>query len=373
MKLILAVDALLPPLSGIGRYAWELATHYRAFPNNLDSMRFFFAERLVDDPTHLLETSRAGRASSDREKHWSLPLKGWRQWRMRREMRGYVFHSPNYFLPDSVDSGIVTVHDLSVFKYPETHPVARIKHFERGFVSTLARATHLITDSEATRSEVIDYFNWSPNRITAIGLGAGPEFHSRSASEVAIALSYYGLVHGGYSLCVSTLEPRKRIDRLLVAYLNLPQPVRERYPLVLAGSAGWLNDDLREQIEQGEREGWLRYLGFVDDSFLPLLYSGARAFLYPSVYEGFGLPVLEAMASGVPTLTSNSSSLPEISSGAAWLVEPDNHQMLLSGIEQVLCDDNWREAAIARGLQVASSQTWGRCAERTLDICRRFG
>lgn len=373
MKLILAVDALVPPLTGIGRYTWELASHYKAVRDDFDSMRFFFAGRWVADPADLLQTPGAEALASRRKHRLLRAPKSWRQWRLGREIRGHVFHSPNYFLPDSVDSGIVTLHDLSVFKYPETHPAARIKHFERGFASTLARAAHLITDSESTRIEVIDYFGWSPERITAIGLGARPEFRCRDASGVASALDEYGLVHGEYSLCVSTLEPRKRIDRLLAAYLDLPPSLRARYPLVLAGSSGWRNETLREQIEQGEREGWLRYLGFVEETLLPLLYSGARAFLYPSIYEGFGLPVLEAMASGIPTLTSNSSSLPEVAGGSAWLVEPDDHDLLREGIEQVLCDDSWRKAAIARGLRVARTLTWERCAKRTLDVYRRFG
>lgn len=373
MKLILAVDALVPPLTGIGRYAWELATHYQGMRHELDSMRFFFAGRWVSDPADLLQAPGVATLTQKHNQRLLRPPKSWRQWRLRREMRGHLFHSPNYFLPESVDSGIVTVHDLSVFKYPETHPAARIKHFERSFAATLARAVHLITDSEATRNEVIDYFGWSPERITAVALGTRTDFRRREVAEVATALSSYGLTHGGYALCVSTLEPRKRIDHLLAAYLDLPRLVRTRYPLVLAGSVGWLNDALREQIERGEQEGWLRYLGFVDERFLPLLYSGARAFLYPSVYEGFGLPVLEAMASGVPTLTSNSSSLPEVAGGAALLVEPDNHEVLRNGIEQVLCDDAWRDAAAARGLQVARMLTWERCARMTFEVYRRFG
>ncbi|MFM0595035.1 MULTISPECIES: glycosyltransferase family 4 protein [Paraburkholderia] len=373
MKLILAVDALTPPLTGIGRYAWELTQHYQILSDEFDSLRFFSGGRWVTDPVDLLQSVRSGEAIAKRQYGAWRPPKWWRIARLKREMLGQIFHSPNYFLPDVVGSGIVTVHDLSVFKYPETHPAARIAHFDRGFASTLARASHLITDSDATRKEVIEYFGWSPERITAIGLGVGPEFKVRDASATAVALRDHDLVHGGYSLCVSTLEPRKRIDRLLAAYLALPQSVRARYPLVLAGGAGWLNDKLGEQIERGEREGWLRYLGFVDETFLPLLYSGARAFLYPSIYEGFGLPVLEAMASGVPTLTSDSSSLPEVSSGAAWLVEPDNHEVLRDGIERVLSDEAWRDASIVRGLQMSSASTWERCARQTLEVCRRFG
>jgi glycosyltransferase involved in cell wall biosynthesis len=372
LKLILSVDALVPPLTGIGRYAWELASHYQALRHDFESIRFFFAGRWIADPADVFQSQRTGTLVPGSIRRLVRKPQSWRRWSMRREMRGQVFHSPNYFLPEGVDGGIVTVHDLSVFKYPETHPVARIKHFERGFASTLSRTAHMITDSEATRSEVIEYFGWSADRITAISLGARPDFRPRLEREVAVALREYGLLFGGYSLCVSTLEPRKRVDRLLAAYMDLPPPTRGRYPLVLVGSSGWLSGTLHEQIERGEREGWLRYLGFVDETVLPLLYAGARAFLYPSVYEGFGLPVLEAMASGVPTLTSNSSSLPEVAGGAAWLVQPDDHDGLREGIERVLCDESWRKTAAMCGLRVASTMTWGRCANRTLDVYRRF-
>lgn len=373
LKLILSVDALVPPLTGIGRYAWELASHYQASRDDFESMRFFFSGQWITDPADILKPKRHGALAPGRLRRLVRKPQSWRRWSLRRQVRGQVFHSPNYFLPEAVDGGIVTVHDLSVFKYPETHPIARIKHFERGFASTLSRTAHMITDSEATRSEVIEYFGWSADRITAINLGVRSDFRPRIASEVAIALSEYGLLFNGYSLCVSTLEPRKRVDRLLAAYMDLSPSIRGRYPLILVGSPGWLSGTLLKQVERGQQEGWLRYLGFVDETVLPILYAGARAFLYPSVYEGFGLPVLEAMASGVPTLTSNSSSLPEVAGGAAWLVEPNDHVALRDGIEHVLFDESWRKAASLRGLQGASTLTWDRCASRTLEVCRRFG
>ncbi|RAS23413.1 alpha-1,3-rhamnosyl/mannosyltransferase [Paraburkholderia bryophila] len=296
----------------------------------------------------------------------------WRNWSLTRDLRGHLFHSPNYFLPEQVEAGISTVHDLSVFKYPETHPVARVRHFEEKFAATLKRSVHLITDSEATRKEVIDYFNWHPDRITAIPLGAPPEFYPRSSGEESTELAIRGLAYGEYALCVSTLEPRKRIDLLIAAYQALPAPLRARYPLILAGSSGWLSDAIQEQIRRGEQEGWLKYLGFVSDTFLPILYAGARAFIFPSTYEGFGLPVLEAMASGVPTLVANCSSLPEVAAGAAWLAEPGSLDSLREGILHVLGDEEWRMSAIKRGLDVASRATWAKCAESTLQLCRRF-
>jgi glycosyltransferase involved in cell wall biosynthesis len=371
VKVVLAVDAIIPPLTGIGRYTWELANYYSGLTDKLDDVRFYMAGRWIQDPAQLLEVPI--KPSHSRVPKFLRPsAKKFSRWNGQRATRKHLFHSPNYFLPKTVSSGIVTVHDLSVFKYPEMHPAARLQHFEQSFESTLNRSVHLITDSEAIRHEVSEYFGWSLDKITSVSLGVSPEFRPYNASELVRQLSQHDLIPGRYSLCVSTLEPRKRVDRLLQAYTELPTALRQRYPLVLAGSSGWLNDELRQQITRGEEEGWLRYVGFVSEEFLPLLYAGARAFFFPSLYEGFGLPVLEALAAGVPTLTSNCSSLPEVADGAAWLVEPDDNMSLLEGVEKVLSDDVWRALAIERGLAVASGASWQRCAERTLDVYQRF-
>ncbi len=374
VKVILAVDSIRPPLTGIGRYTWELARHFASPEGGLDAIRFYFAGAWVDDVAGLLDGQPVAPTRSRLPK-WARslpPVKAFQRWNGDRRWRDHLFHSPNYFLPDECATGIVTVHDLSVFKYPETHPVERLRHFERGFASTLARAAHLVTDSEFTRREVAEFFGWPIDNITAVPLGVPAEFRPHTNDELASPLAAYQLSAGGYGLSVSTLEPRKRIDRLIDAYAELPVALRTRYPLVLVGSNGWLNDDLHAKIRKGESEQWLRYLGFVPEAVLPALYAGARAFFMPSKYEGFGLPVLEALASGVPTLTSNVSSLPEVAGDAGWLVEPDDHDALRHGIERVLSDDGWRDAARARGLELARDATWARCARRMLAVYERF-
>lgn len=372
MKLIFAIDAITPPLTGIGRYAWELATRYAANQTSFESLHFLRGKSWVDNLPSLLEVDNL----AEKPKTPSLRLKTpsmIQAWRLRAKMRGHLFHSPNYFLPDAVDKGIATIHDLSVFRYPETHPVERIKHFERSFASTLSRATHLITDSDAIRHEVSSYFGWDPQRISTVSLGVSPEFRPRTEAELSMSLSEWGLEYGRYALCVSTLEPRKRVDRLIAAYQDLPPKLRETYPLVLAGSKGWLSADLLELISTAERDGWLRYVGFVPEGRLPLLYSGARAFLFPSLYEGFGLPVLEAMSSGIPVLTSNCSSLPEVTDGAAILVDADDRDAFVEAIQRTLLDEAWRQGAVIRGIEVAKRYDWGTCARQTLEVCRRYG
>jgi alpha-1,3-rhamnosyl/mannosyltransferase len=155
---------------------------------------------------------------------------------------------------------------------------------------------------------------------------------------------------------------------LVAAYRLLPAALRQRVPLVLVGGRGWLNDALHHEIDKATAEGWLKYLGFVQESDLPLLYAGARSFAYPSIYEGFGLPVLEAMASGVPVITSNRTSLPEVTQGMALHVEPDDIDELKEAILKSIEDNNWRTAIIPQALDVASCYSWDRCIRETIAV-----
>jgi alpha-1,3-rhamnosyl/mannosyltransferase len=361
MKLVLSVEALTPPLSGIGRYNWELAQRMRHHPG-IDSIEFYRNGRWIADPASLLDPAT-------KKRPFRIPPPGWlRKINTRIKCHGAVFHGPNFFLPPCADTGVVTVHDLSVFKFPETHPAERVRHFERDFSRSMAQASHLITDTETVRQEVIEFLGWPEDRITSIPLGVSEQFSPKLPEDLRLVLSRYKLKPGGYCLCVSTLEPRKRIDKLLKAYSLMPLGVRFAYPLILVGSDGWLNESLHQTIDQGKREGWLHYLGFVPEEDLPVLFSGARLFVYPSIYEGFGLPVIEAMASGVPVVTSDRSCLPEVTQGAALLVDPDAIEVFALAIERGLFDDSWRLMAINQGLITARGYSWNRCVAETVSV-----
>lgn len=373
MRVVLSVDALTPVLTGIGRYTWQLTT---GLPNLLgaDQVRYFHQGRWVQDPALLMQTVQPlSRNKKRTRRRLKISSPRWfRELRLKWACRGEVFHGPNYYLPPCTDIGVVTVHDLSVFKFPETHPAARIRKFEREFGDTITRAAHLITDSEAIRQEVAEFLAWPADKITAVPLGVSAEFFPRPSEALAPYMSKYCLTGDGYVLCVSTLEPRKNIENLLQAYQSLPQVLRSRFPLILAGSAGWLSDSLHEKIDNYTRQGWLRYLGFVPEADLPALYAGAHLFALPSSYEGFGLPVLEAMASGIPVVTSNRSSLPEITQGAALLVDPDDVGELRELITKGLCDDGWRSAARSMGLTIAQGYSWDRCIRQTVSVYERI-
>jgi alpha-1,3-rhamnosyl/mannosyltransferase len=360
VKLTLVVDALEPPLTGIGRYTWELCSRLpgQAGVGELD---YFSNGRFVADPGKFMKSRRwPGRR---------LPRFVSRRL-VRRRLAGRLVHGPNYFLPSDAESGIITVHDLSVFRHPETHPADRRQAFEREFQRSLARASHVIADTETIRREIIETFGLADDRVSAIPLGVDARFRPRPGDELVCELASFGLQPGAYALCVSTLEPRKKIAELVRAWKGLPATERDGSPLVLAGARGWLNEALHEAIRDATREGWLKHLDFVPESSLAALYAGAKLFLYPSVYEGFGLPPLEAMASGAPVLVADRSCLPEVCGNAAGYVEPDDTQGFTAAIAAALGDSKWRKDAREKGLRRASEFSWDSCVERTADLYR---
>ena len=235
---------------------------------------------------------------------------------------------------------------------------------------TLRRADMLITDSEYTRQEIAAYFSWSPDKIRAVPLACSADFRPRTDDELAPVLNKFGLLAGEYCLYVGTIEPRKNLEALLDAYSRLPHAERQRWPLVLTGYRGWRSEQLHARIATAVAAGWARYLGFVEADELPLIYAGARLFVFPSLYEGFGLPVLEAMASGIPVVCSNASTLPEVAGDAAAMCEPQDVDTLSQLIAAGLEDETWRAGARCRGLLRAADFSWQRCARETAAVYR---
>ncbi|MBY0574376.1 MAG: glycosyltransferase family 4 protein, partial [Undibacterium sp.] len=287
--------------------------------------------------------------------------------RQLNQMQDTVFHGPNFFVPETNLPTVVTIHDLSAY-YPSIwHPATRIERMQKVIPEALKRASVVVTVSEAIKQEVIKEFGFPDAKIKVILHGVDAQYHPRSHAELRAQLAHFGLTPNAYSLFVSTVEPRKNLLNLLAAYRQLPPATRQRWPLVIAGAAGWNSDEIHAQILTASSEGWLHYLGFVGQEYLPLLYAGCRLFTYPSLYEGFGLPILEAMASGVPVLTSNCSSMPEVAAGCALLVEPKDIPQMKQAIERGLEDEAWRVQAQKNGLQRAAQLTWDACVTNTVE------
>ena len=280
---------------------------------------------------------------------------------------GDVFHATNHMFPFRVRSArtVLTIYDMTLLLFPEWHPASRLALMGSALAPAAARADRIVTPSQHTRNDVLKLLPVEPERVIVVPGGIEPIFRPRPEAETAARLAPLGLPMGDYLLFLGTIEPRKNLARLLEAAKSA-----EVGTLVVAGGHGWHNAAIREAMARLERAGRVRALGYVpDDLRLPLL-AGARAFVYPSLYEGFGLPPLEAMACGTPVLTSNVSALPEVMGDAALYVDPTDVPALAAALTRIWRDDALRADLKARGLARASQFSWDRTARETLDVYR---
>jgi alpha-1,3-rhamnosyl/mannosyltransferase len=277
-----------------------------------------------------------------------------------------VFHATNYLLTYPVQRAkrVVSIHDLTLILFPEWHPAKRLRQMRAGLRASAEAADRIIADSRATKDDIVRHLAVDPERVAIVPLAVDPSFRPLPRAEVDAALAPLGLVYGAYVLFLGTLEPRKNIGRLLEAAMKAGADVG---PLVLAGVDGWGNDELRPRIADLARQGRVRPLGYVPETLRPTLLGGARAFIYPSLYEGFGLPPLEAMACGTPVVTSDVSSLPETVGDAALLIDPLDVDGLAGAIRRLWDDEALRRDLRARGLARAREFSWERTARLTLE------
>ena len=284
----------------------------------------------------------------------------------------FVYHEPCYVLKPYLGPKICTIHDLSHIHYPESHPKERVKFLLRYLPTTINTADHIITGSEFIRQELINLCNVSSDKVTTIHHGISKVFKVRSVNQFNFVLSRYGLNGKTYLLSVGTLEPRKNLERLIYAFKKLPEHQRVKFPLVIVGVQGWKTCHLKKLVQSLIIKGQIYILGYVIEYDLPYLYSGAYGFIYLSIYEGFGFPILEALASGIPTLASNISSIPEIVDNSAILCNPFNVDEITIKIKYLLDDINWREKLKISGPKQAEKFSLSTFIEKTIDVYRKI-
>jgi len=292
----------------------------------------------------------------------------------RKGLVGYrpdIYHDPNYLSFRFDGPIVITVHDLSHVRYPETHPAIRVKAMNKFLPQAMETASNIIVDSGFVKDEVVNHFGVDPHKVHVIYLGVGENYAPRSAEELGSVLARFDLGAKSYIFAVGTLEPRKNLIQVIDAYVGLPEAIRKSTPLVIAGMKGWLSGQIEARIRKHEERGEVRWLGYVPAETLPLLYSGASMLVYPSLYEGFGLPVLEAMASGIPVITSNRASLPEVAGDVGLAVEPADVEGLRAYMRSLIEDKD--EAARRGSLGIARARlfTWQACAQQTLAVYKK--
>ncbi|MCW5880979.1 MAG: glycosyltransferase family 4 protein [Anaerolineae bacterium] len=358
--------------AGINRYIYGLLTHLPAAAPHLAFTAFVADRRLADDPPDGLALAfprwptQSRRAARIAWEQVAQPLA------LRREGVDLV-HGLAYALPAVRGArSVVTVHDLTVFLYPDA-----FNRTNRLYVATITResvrrADAIIADSANTRADIIRLLGVAPDKVVAIPLGIDEQYRPAPPAEIEALRQRYGLPPC-FILYLGTLEPRKNYPRLIRAFAQLRRQSGLAHTLVIGGGKGWLTESLFALAEQEKVASFVRFLGYVDEADLPALYSLADLYAFPSRYEGFGIPVVEAMACGTPVVCADNSSLPEAAGAAAILVNADDTDALAAALERGLTDQAWRAAARRLGQAQAARFSWRASAAQLVAAYAKAG
>lgn len=367
----LDLSAAVHHRAGLGRYAESLTRAlYALAPAELAC--FYNAERGIEPLAGLKELPA------------STVALGYKPWRMlvwagqlgripfnRLVPNASLFHATEHLLlPLYGIPTVLTVHDLIFRHLPEHHKRLNRWYLNATLPLYCRRASHIIAVSEATRQDLIASYGVAPEKVTVILEAADPQFKPQSPERLAAVRARYQLPET-YILFVGTVEPRKNLLRLLRAWEPL-YLAGDAPPLVIVGKRGWLAEDFYAALGVSPAREGVRFTGYVADEDLPALYSGASLFAFPSLYEGFGLPPLEAMACGTAVLCSNTSSLPEVVGDAALTLNPTDVEALREGLRRLLADADLREDMRERGIQRAAGFSWERAAAETYQLYQRY-
>jgi glycosyltransferase involved in cell wall biosynthesis len=352
--------------AGIGRYTRELMRALLAQPSH-HRYSFFYASRNPIDQSAIHNRQSAIHRLPFHDK-WLM--RGWQRLRLPIPVelivgRVDLFHSPDFTLPPTLPGvpTLLTVHDLSFIRDPDSAWPSLRAFLNKAVPRSVKRATHVLADSQATKSDLIELFGTPAEKISVLYSGVEARFAPvRDRAEIDRVCAKYQLPRP-FILAVGTLQPRKNYGRLIEAFARLRD-----YHLVIAGGKGWMVETIFEQVHRSGLEGRVHFPGFVDDADLPALYSAADLFAYVSLYEGFGLPLLEAMACGTPVIGSNTSSLPEVIGEAGLQVDPRSVDDIARALQQMIDRPELRERAIEAGLERAKSFTWEKAARELLTI-----
>ncbi|MGC9400442.1 MAG: glycosyltransferase family 4 protein [Anaerolineae bacterium] len=381
MRLAVDYTAAARQGGGIGRYARELVGALLATDDKneyvLMAASAGLGTRWRDEQARL----RTLAAAPERLGFRSLPLTDdWmaRIWqRLRLPLPAElvtgpvdVFYSPDFVLPPlhTATRSLLTVHDLSFLRLPETFPPPLLRYLNDAVPRSVARADHILADSDATREDLIALLNVPPDRVTTLYSGVSHRFDPTAApNERKHLQTHYGIGERLFVLTVGTVQPRKNYIRLMQACDPLVE--EHNVELVIVGRPAWLADTT---LEAADARPYVRRLGFVADGDLPALYRQAAVFAFPSLYEGFGLPPLEAMACGTPVVASTRSSVPEVVGDAGLLVDPLDVPGWTEALRRLLDDASLRATLRQRGLNRAARFTWKKAAQRWLKTVTRL-
>jgi glycosyltransferase involved in cell wall biosynthesis len=353
--------------TGIGKYTENLFRHLKDADSNVNLYLYSNRDMIIKGEKDVACTG--GTFAKYNSSLWfqlSLPFYLNKQSGNKIDL----FHGAMAMLPLAVRMPtVVTIYDLVLEKFPETMHWKNWLSLKTLMRVSARKASKIIAISENTKKDIIDYFRIDEEKIRVIHLGINSQFSPQPDSNEAEVLSKYNLT-GGYILSVGTLEPRKNFHRLINAYKMVASSGQKTPKLVIIGGQGWGNEELGKVVRESGLDERVRLAGYVPDEDLPILYRQAAAFVYPSLYEGFGLPPLEAMACGTPVITSNLSSIPEVVGDAAMLIDPYNTAEIAQAIASVLKNEGLRDNLRTSGLARSRLFNWDKTARETLSLYR---
>lgn len=351
--------------AGIGQYILRLTDALA----NLDRENEYYLFQSRKDRTRLVRTP-----NFHRRVLWTPSHHRFERWAMSAEILPHpldVLHSPDFIPPQKTRAhNVITVHDLAFLLYPRFLTSDAARYY--GQVDPASRrAAHIIAVSQSTKRDITRLLGVPEHKVTVIYEAANPSAHRM---DKTVAQEYVREKYGidrDFILFVSTIEPRKNLPTLLAAYSKLRDQYKCDAPLIIAGSKGWLTEDVDQAVLKYKLTNLVCFLGSVPSQELDYLYNAARVFALPSFYEGFGLPPLEAMASGTPVVVSNVSSLPEVVGDAGLLLDPNDVEGWTVALHRVLTDPVLRNELSAKGLKRAAKFSWERAARETLDVYKK--
>lgn len=373
MKIVINTNSLLLPSTGVGTYTYQISKTLREIDYANDYTYFYrsFSKSLLDYNERIIKLYPV--TEMLKKIPFAInPLRSFKKLALRFQKEYFdLYFEPN-FIPIDIKAKhtIATIFDFSFKLHPEWHPGERVAYFENNFWKNVKQADHLIAISDFTKQSAVKLFGFPEEKITTIHLGYDKHiFRLYPNEELVMAREKYRL-SGKFILFIGSIEPRKNLNNLIRAYLSLDTSIRKDSKLVLGGFKGWKNRETVDLLEKTGRD--VVYLGYVPYADVGKLYNLATCFVYPSLYEGFGLPPLEAMACGCPVVVSDTTSLPEVCGDAALYVDPNNPESIASGITRMLKDESLRANFASKGIERSKQFSWERSASGHLALFKRM-
>ncbi len=362
MKIVINATPLLSFATGVGRYTYEISKYLEQDKQlKVDFFYGYYSKKLIEpDEKTVLKSFK----SSIRSKYIKKILRKLLAIFSKIRISKYdVYWEPNFIPIRHINTNkiISSIHDFSFILYKDFHPRERIEYFDNYFFKNIYKSDMIICFSEFTKREIMERLNFEDNRIKVIPHGV-----KHDVFRVHNDLSLGFVLPQKFILCVGSIEPRKNLLGLLKAYDKLSSEIKSEYKLVLAGFKGWKNKDIMKIIDDNKE--YVIYLGYISDLELAKVYNLASLFVFPSFYEGFGFPPLEAMACGTPVITSNVSSLPEVGGDAVIYCNPYDIEDIKEKIEMVLNNKELQRKMIEKGLKRVKQFTWEKAAKKHLEV-----